>query len=163
MGLPHIWPTLTIPPSLDINTLKTMRVSLSQLRAGLWSIVVFTMVSRPCSVGSVSGSALYCVIYTRAYSFEAPHCLLTWSVHNIQYLSDAVCSHHSIYHVNHKATRKQWGATGSMSLTKDLACNFLFVLCSLFLPECQYSVSRQICIFLRSLSTFWHRLCGKLI
>lgn len=106
------------------------------------------MVSRPSSVGSVSGSALYCVIYTRAYSFEAPYCLLTWSVHNIQYLNDAVCSHHSVYCVNHKATRKQRGATGPGSLTQDLACSFLFVLCSLFLYKCQYSV------FLWSLGTF---------
>ncbi len=119
---------------------------LSQLRVGFWSIVVFTMVSRPCSVGSVSGSALYCVIYTQAYSFETPRCLVTWSVHNIQYLNDAVCSHHSINHVNHKATRKQQGATGPGNLTQDLACSFFFVLCSLFLSECLYSVSRETSI-----------------
>lgn len=125
---PLLYPPSPLLAHAHINTLKAMHVSLSQLRAGLWSIVVFTMVSRPFSVGSVSGSGLYCVIYTRAFSFEAPCWLWTWSVHNAQYWNDAFCSHHSIYSVNHKATRKQQGATSPLRLTKDLACSFLFCL-----------------------------------
>ncbi len=124
-----------------------MHVSLSQLRAGLWSIVILTRVSRPCSVGSVSRSALYCVIYTQAYSFEAPRCLLTWSVHNIQYLNYAVVAI-TLFTMsiikpqeNSEATQKPG------SLTQDLACSFLFVLCSLFLSECLYSVSRETSVF----------------